>query len=111
MLRPTIVLMVAALYPFAGSATEARLGTSRDGPDVSRCLPKVEMAAYLDRAWNEIPVVLAELANGNGSILYASRRGSWTLVENRADGRACVQASGTHLRMDGRPGRDGTHRS
>ena len=38
--------------------------------------------------------------NGNEVDLYTSRRGSWTLVERRAGGLACVHASGTGWHVD-----------
>ena len=65
-----------------------------------RCLKQGAVADYLMRAWSDEPVSSGELGNGNRTVLFKSRRGSWTLVEYRPKGNACIQASGPHLGSD-----------
>ncbi len=68
--------------------------------DAMRCLPDAKMTSYLDQAWAELPVALGDLDNGNPTTLFLSHRGSWTLVEHRRDGLACIEASGTRMTID-----------
>ena len=65
-----------------------------------RCLKQGAVADYLMRAWSEEPVSSDELGNGYRTLLFKSRRGSWTLVEYRPNGNACIQASGLRLGSD-----------
>ena len=64
------------------------------------CLKQGAVADYLMRAWSEEPVSSDELGNGYRTLLFKSRRGSWTLVEYRPNGNACIQASGLRLGSD-----------
>jgi|GEM_PF-885829 len=64
------------------------------------CLSHDHMTSYLDQAYGENRVASAELDNGNAIELFASRRGSWTLVEVQPDGQGCVQAHGERMRVD-----------
>ena len=67
----------------AGAATALVLAATplaAEAPDAGKCLHHAEMAVYLDRALSESRVAVARLENGNKMELYASRRGSWTLV-------------------------------
>ena len=43
---------------------------------------------------------MARLENSNKMELYASRRGSWTLVERLPDGDRCIQAHGSQMRVE-----------
>ena len=64
------------------------------------CMDRGALEVYLDQAFAESRVATGELENGNEVDLYTSRRGSWTLVERRAGGLACVHASGTGWHVD-----------
>lgn len=65
--------------------------------DGVHCLPRPELNSYLGRAWNESRHLSGDLENSNPMSIYVSRRGSWTLVEFRPDGQACVHASGSRM--------------
>ena len=88
-----------AVLPLSAFATETNTNTVQTilRDDAYRCLGKDSMADYLKRAWDEVPVIRAKLDNGHKTHLYVSHRGSWTLVEYRVDGKACVKASGDQL--------------
>ncbi len=60
-----------------------------------RCLPEEQMASYLKAAWNEMPVLWGNPDEENRLVVYASNRGSWTLIEYSGDGLACVDSSGS----------------
>ncbi len=64
------------------------------------CLEHGDLVTYLDRAFNESRVAVAEAENGNRVEIFASRRGSWTLVEIRPDGQGCIQAHGKRMRVE-----------
>ena len=70
--------------------------------DVS-CLEPAALAAYLDRAFQEAPVASARLDNGNRVEIFASRRGTWNMVELTADGFACIAGHGEGLRLTVEP--------
>ncbi len=59
----------------------------------ARCLPEDQMASYLRDAWGEEPVISGAPDKSDRLVVYASVRGSWTLVEYRKDGLACVNSS------------------
>lgn len=59
----------------------------------ARCLPEDQMASYLRNAWGEEPVISRAPNKSDPLVVYASVRGSWTLVEYRKDGLACVNSS------------------
>ena len=65
-----------------------------------KCLGHSELVIYLDRAFKETRVAVAELENGNRMELFASRRGTWTLVELMPDGKGCVNAHGKRMQVE-----------
>ncbi len=71
-----------------------------EAPDAGKCLHHAEMAVYLDRAFSEARVAVARLENGNKMELFASRRGSWTLVERLPGGDSCIQAHGSQMQVE-----------
>jgi hypothetical protein len=92
------VFMAAGAINLAAAEAVDREAVDRtEIADANRCLPKSEMIDYLKRAWSEVPVAEGALSNGNPTTLYLSRRGTWTLVEKRQDGKACVEASGSNM--------------
>jgi hypothetical protein len=83
--------------PLAASAE-----TERD----IKCLEHNALANYLDRAFQEDRVAEGELSNGNRLQLFASRKGTWTMVELSHDGLGCIAGSGDGLRaLNGPPPR------
>ncbi len=87
----------AALGVAAIAATSVQ-ATAQDMP--AECLGQANMESYLDRAFSETRVAVAQLENGNRVELFASRRGSWTLVEMTPDGQGCIQAHGSRMRVE-----------
>ncbi|MDP6688559.1 MAG: hypothetical protein QF384_03595 [Alphaproteobacteria bacterium] len=65
------------------------------------CLASDELSSYLDRAYGEDRIASAELDNGHQVELFASRQGSWTLVELIPDGHGCIHAYGQRMKIDG----------
>ncbi len=65
------------------------------------CLAQDRLSNYLDRAYGEGRIARAELDNGHQVELFASRRGTWTLVELTPDGQGCVHAYGQRMKVDG----------
>ncbi len=86
-------LLLAAAFAALIPTTSAQAMDS----DGVHCLPRQELNSYLGRAWNESRQLSGDLENGNPMAIYVSRRGSWTLVEFRPDGQACVHASGSRM--------------
>jgi hypothetical protein len=94
-----IVALTVLCLPTMAAATDETKVTDTKLPDAARCLPGLAMADYLKRAWNEVPVPQGDLRNSNATTLFLSKQGSWTLIERRTDGQACVEASGTKLQF------------
>jgi len=88
----SFALLLAAALP-AAAETPQRYRPDRD------CLAAGAMESYLDRAFAERRIASGEMADGNAFELFASRRGSWTMVEQTGDGRSCVAASGERLEL------------
>ncbi len=84
-----------AIATIAAASAQA---TAQEMPQ--ECLGQDDLATYLDRAFNETRVAVAEAENGNRVELFSSRRGSWTLVELRPDGLGCIQAHGKRMRVE-----------
>lgn len=87
--------MLGAITASTGSSSAATEEYARQS-----CLAHGALVEYLDRAYGEDRVATAELDTGNEVELFASRSGTWTLVEKRADGLGCVQASGTRMKVE-----------
>ncbi len=64
------------------------------------CLARAALASYLERAFGEARVAVAELENGHRVEIFASRQGSWTLVEMMPDGQGCINAHGIRMRVE-----------
>ena len=64
------------------------------------CLAQDTLNNYLERAYGEGRIARAELDNGHLVELFASRRGTCTLVELTPDGQGCVHAYGQRMKMD-----------
>ncbi len=95
------IAIPAAFWVAANAFAAQASQLSPEATDIEqRCLKQGAVAEYLMRAWNEEPVSSGELGNGNRTVLFKSRRGSWTLVEYRPNGNACIQASGPRLSSD-----------
>jgi hypothetical protein len=78
--------------------TASAQAAAQDMP--TECLGHGDLRSYLDRAFAETRVAVAEAENGNRVELFASRRGSWTLVELKPDGQSCIQAHGKRMRVE-----------
>ncbi len=98
-LRWMALSLLATLFAIPGLAAGSTFGLSKLEADATRCLQDIEIAEYLKQAWSEVPVALGNLDNGNQTTLYLSRQGTWTLVEHRNDGRACIEAHGSNMRL------------
>ena len=70
-------------------------------PGISQsCLARAALTSYLERAFGEARVAVGELDNGHRVEIFASRQGSWTLVEFMPDGQGCINAHGTRMRVE-----------
>ena len=88
--KSLLVAVIGAMFPMAALAS----------PD---CLDANALETYLRDAYQEKVVAMGDQATGHRTFLYTSEAGSWTFVELRADGQACVTASGTgwHAEQNG----------
>jgi len=93
-------MRIAALGLLLGIAAPTAQATAMEDYATLNCLEHDYLTSYLDRAYGENRVASAELENGNAVELFASRAGSWTLVEVQPDGQGCVQASGERMRVE-----------
>src|SRR5688572_12571596 len=59
------------------------------------CMDAAALQAYLKDAYTEGTLATADKDDGGRVRLFASRSGTWTLVELKEDGDACIIASGT----------------
>lgn len=64
------------------------------------CLKQAELRSYLGRAFNEARVAEGVLENGNRVELFASRTGSWTMVELPGEELACIHSYGHGLKVE-----------
>lgn len=95
-----LTLCAALVLPVTLAAFSPALAmTVPDTMDVS-CLARDTLSNYLDRAYGEGRIARAELDNGNPVELFASRRGTWTLVEMMPDGLGCVHAYGKRMKVE-----------
>ncbi len=101
-MTPIRGMILAAAFAVGATAAHAQDAASEaeDGVDTFHCLAqKKTMEGYLASAYSERRVANGELENGNRMTLYASRQGSWTLVEELPDGQTCVKASGKSITL------------
>ncbi len=94
--------MTGWMKTLAGAAAALALAASPAPAmemDAGNCLGHEKLTLYLDRAFAETRVAVARLENGNEMELFASRRGSWTLIERMPGGNSCVQAHGSQMRV------------
>jgi hypothetical protein len=92
--------LVVLTTSFALNSSPAKAMAMPDIMDVS-CLAQDTLSRYLDRAYGEGRIAQAQLDNGNQVELFASRQGTWTLVELMPDGQGCVHAYGKRLKVEG----------
>ncbi|MEQ9642540.1 MAG: hypothetical protein RIM84_21110 [Alphaproteobacteria bacterium] len=98
---------------FKKTATKAWLGTAfclLAGPALAQeavpidkaahCLPHDILVSYLDEAFEESRIATAALDEGQPVELFASRRGTWTLIEVHSDGLGCINAYGERFKLD-----------
>lgn len=64
------------------------------------CLDPGQLKVYLDHAFREAPIASGRLENGNRVEFYASRQGTWTMVELTGDGYGCVASHGQGLQVE-----------
>lgn len=92
------ILATAAVAALLSAPLPAAAESQRD----VKCLEHTALANYLDRAFQEDRVAEGELSTGKRIQLFASRNGTWTMVELTKDGYGCIAGSGNGLRaMDG----------
>jgi hypothetical protein len=89
------VVLAAALVTGPASAMDDAAGFSGEN-----CLAHDELVTYLASAHEEVRTASGEMANGNAMEMFSSGHGSWTLVEIRDDGFACIHASGAALKQE-----------
>ncbi len=95
------MMRIAALAAVvAVAAVGAPPAVAMDDADARSCLTYDMMANYLDRAFDEGRVAVGELENGHAVEMFASRSGTWTLVEIMPDGNGCIRASGTRMKVE-----------
>ena len=95
--------MTGWMKTVAGAATALALATTPGlamEMNPGNCLGHEKLTVYLDRAFAEARVAVARLENGNRMELFASRRGSWTLIERMPGGDSCIQAHGSQMRVE-----------
>lgn len=90
----------AAIAIAVGAVFGAQHGIAMEDVDAPSCLTYDVMASYLDRAFDEGRVAVGELENGHAVEMFASRSGTWTLVEIMPDGNGCIRASGTRMKVE-----------
>ncbi len=96
--------MTGRLKTLAGAgvalALTASPGLAMEADRSGNCLNHEQLTVYLDRAFSEARVAEALMENGNEMQLFASRRGSWTLIERLPDGESCIHAHGSRMRFE-----------
>lgn len=78
----------------------AQHAVAAEDADATSCLTYDMMASYLDRAFDEGRVAVGELENGHTVEMFASRSGTWTLIEIMPNGNGCIRASGTRMKVE-----------
>lgn len=99
MLMTGLSRSIFAVGLVVGATATAQAMSPADASHVE-CLGQEKLTAYLDKAWDEAQIAAGALENGNSVSLYASREGSWTLVEHHTNGQSCVHASGTGMKVE-----------
>ena len=90
---PRIAVFAAAAFAAAGALAETPSHDAAATPPL--CAAYEAHAGYLARRYGEFPVFTGQIDDGLVVRVFANgRSGSWTLLVIRADGLACVQASG-----------------
>lgn len=90
----------AVLAALVGVAVSVQQAHAMEDVDAPSCLTYEVMASYLDRAFDEGRVAVGELENGHAVEMFASRSGTWTLVEIMPNGNGCIRASGTRMKVE-----------
>lgn len=94
------VLVAALAAGVSAACAQSAMAQPADPLEATNCLAqKKAMEGYLSDAFNERQVAAGALENGNPVTLYASRKGTWTLVELMPNGRSCVKASGKQMKL------------
>lgn len=95
------MMRFAAIAALVGVATfGAQPAVAMEDVDTPSCLTYDVMTNYLDRAFDEGRVAVGELENGHAVEMFASRNGTWTLVEIMPNGNGCIRASGTRMKVE-----------
>jgi hypothetical protein len=90
-----LVASLVAAVALAASVPAQAMETDR----AVSCLDPGQLKAYLDSAFREAPIATGRLENGNRVEFYASRQGTWTMVEMTGDGYGCVASHGQGLQV------------
>jgi len=81
------------MKPFISSLIlSVGIATSASAADTAVCMPAAEMEAALIDWYGERPV--PENASEKEKLWVSDRTGTWTMVEYRTSGQACVLAQG-----------------
>lgn len=59
------------------------------------CMEPGDLQAYLEEAYAERPIAVADHETGSRVRLFTSKNGTWTLVQYNEEHLACVVANGT----------------
>jgi len=59
------------------------------------CMEPSDLQAYLEEAYAERPIAVADNETGSRVRLFTSKNGTWTLVQYNEERLACVVANGT----------------
>lgn len=91
---------IAAALLAAGCLLALPAAAQDKQTDTGRCLPHATLIDYLGRAFDESRVATAALDEGQPGELYASRRGTWTLIEVHENGMGCIRAYGERFHLE-----------
>jgi hypothetical protein len=59
------------------------------------CMEPTDLQVYLEEAFAERPIAVADHETGSRVRLFTSKNGTWTLVQYNEERLACVVANGT----------------
>lgn len=94
-----LTILATAIALTAATGSEARPAGStaerKTASSPSLCAPYASHAAYLAKAWGEMPVFTGTVGNKFIMRLFANQStGTWTMLIVHSSGTSCVRATG-----------------
>lgn len=84
-------LATALIVPFAVGFASAQ---STPTTSIERCGPRADMAAELERTFQEKPQALGLVDKSAVVEVFVSDAGTWTIVATGTDGTSCILSAG-----------------